>query len=189
MTVVPTSAYEVWVRRLRQWQRDPSTPLHDLPVLEHDTFTPATYQRLLTHIEKALETVTARWSARLAEAFGRASVGHDLARDLVGLRPMLARRVQLAHHPHLPPALSDALRRECSETLSRLQSQLEEEVERLGRDGRLSRTDTDQLLRTVRDNSLVRVVEMDIPQDGSIPRARSVEPAAGYGAPSGGRRG
>lgn len=175
--VTATSSYEVWVRRLRQWQRDPATPLHDLPVLEHGTFTPITYQRLMTHIEKALEAVTKRWSERLAAAFSHSSSGHELARDLVTLRPLLARRVQLAHHPHLPPALRDVLGRECIETLSKMQTELEEDLKRLGRDGRLSRTDVDTLLTTVRENSLLRVMEMDIPQDGTIPSPRAVAPS------------
>lgn len=168
------SAYEIWVRRLRQWQRDPATPLHDLPVLEHETFTPTTYQRLMAHIEKALEAVTKRWSERLAAAFSRSSSGHELARDLVTLRPLLARRVQLALHPHLPPALRDALRRECAETLGRMQTDLEEDLRRLGKDGKLSRAEVDSLLHTVRDNTLLRVMEMDIPQDGTTPSARAV---------------
>lgn len=171
---VQGSAYETWVRRLRAWQKDPTTPLQDLPVLEHDTFTPASYQRLLTHIEKALEAATRRWSDRLEAAFTRHSGGHDLARDLVTIRPLLARRVQLATHPHLPEGLRGPLRQECTATLERLQEELERMIGDLGRDGKLSSQDTDQILRTVRENSLLRVMDMDIPLDGSTPAARAV---------------
>lgn len=168
-----TSAYETWVRRLRQWQADTTTPLDDLPVLDHDMFTPSTYQRLLGHIEKALEVVTQRWSERLVAAFG-ASSGHDLARNLVALRPLLARRVQLAQHPSLPPVLRQALTKESSQTLARLQEELERDIERLGREGRMSRPDTETMLRAVRENSLERVVDMEIPTDGSAPRPKAV---------------
>jgi hypothetical protein len=171
----PSSAYETWVRRLRQWQRDPATPLDDLPVLEHDTFTPATYQRLLTHIEKALEAVTTRWSERLSVAFRRNGAGHDLARDLVAIRPLLARRVQLATHPHLPEALRGPLQRDCTQTLTRLQEELEEMVKDLRRDGKLRASDADELLRTVRENSLVRVLNMHITQDGRSAVASAVD--------------
>lgn len=166
--------YETWVRRLRAWQKDPSTPLHDLPVLDDASFTPATYQRLLTHIEKALETVTRQWSDRLTAAFARHLGGHDLARDLVAIRPLLARRVQLATHPHLPDGLRGPLQQECARTLSRLQEDLESMVTDLRRDGRLGSVDADELLRTVRENSLLRVMDMDIPLDGSSPAARAV---------------
>lgn len=166
--------YETWVRRLRAWQKDPSTPLHDLPVLDDASFTPATYQRLLTHVEKALDVVTRRWSERLEAAFGRHAPGHDLARDLVAIRPLLARRVQLATHPHLPEGLRRPLRKECEQTLARLQEELEDTVTDLRRHGRFPSTDVDQLLRAVRENSLLRVLEMDIRQDGSVPAARAV---------------
>lgn len=177
MSAQPTSAYEAWVRRLRTWSRDPTTPLHDLPVLRHDTFTAETYNRLLTHLEKALGAVGDRWAEGLTRAFSQVQSNHEFARELVNLRAVLARRLQLASHPHLPPALRDPLTRETLRSFEDLQKELEEQISALSRENHVPQQQVELLLRVVKDNPLSRIVDMDIPLDGSTPAAPVAERA------------
>lgn len=173
------SVYETWVITLREWSADPTTPLDDLPKLEDDTFTPATFQRLLSHIQKAMVTVMEAWQVALQRAFSTAQSEHDLARDLVQLRSVLVRRVQLSGHPSLPAVLSDALLEGVAKDLAALQEQLEREVmkERAGQ--KSSREENERLLRLVRENPLTRVLDAvhkpepeREPEPGVAPRGR-----------------
>jgi len=153
-----TSTYEAWVVTLRRWTHDPRSSLHGLPQLEEASFGPATYARLLVHITSALETVATRWVGEVGAALGRPTGSHELSVELVRLRPGLARQLQLAGHPALPPSLREALLARTAETIRAYQREVERAVaEDTGR-GRLDGGQRDALLRAVRECTMERLL-------------------------------
>lgn len=163
--IAPTP-YETWVRTMKAWAVDPTIPLHHLPPLADDTFTPATYQRLLVYVKDALETVTQKWVAELGRALSTWRTPFELAHDLVQLRASLARRVQLSRHPSLPPTVRQAYIREVERAVSGYQKDIEDAVADGLRRGNLSTNDKEQVLRAVRENSFLRVLDLAVTQGG-----------------------
>jgi hypothetical protein len=166
--------YEEWVLTLKQWQKDPMTSLQHLPVLEEADFSPTTWSRLLSHIDSAIMQVMKDWQLSLASALGAARSDHDLGRDLVQLRAVLARRVQLARHSGLPRRVSDALFADAESSIQRLQEDLEKSVTKSTDGARVDRSASDRLLAIVRANSLVHVLALETTQDGSSARAKAL---------------
>lgn len=158
--------YETWVLTLRQWQKDPLTPLDHLPQLDEVDFSPSTWARLLSHVDAAITQVMRDWQASLSRAVAASRSDHDLGRDLVQLRRVLARRVQLARHVSLPPRVRDALSADAEASIHRLQADLEKNVSQSAADGRVDRAAADRLLGIVRTNSLVHALTLDTVQDG-----------------------
>lgn len=163
--IAPTP-YETWVRTMKAWAVDPTIPLHHLPPLADDTFTPATYQRLLVYVKDALETVTQKWVAELGRALSTWRTPFELAHDLVQLRASLARRVQLSRHPSLPPTVRQAYIREVERAVGGYQKDIEDAVADGLRRGNLSMNDKEQVLRAVRENSFLRVLDLAVTQGG-----------------------
>lgn len=159
--------YETWVLTLRQWQKDPLTPLDHLPQLDEVDFSPSTWARLLSHVDAAITQVMRDWQASLSRAVAASRSDHDLGRDLVQLRRVLARRVQLARHVSLPPRVRDALSADAEASIHRLQADLEKNVSQSAADGRVDPAAADRLLGIVRTNSLVHVLTLETVQDGS----------------------
>lgn len=159
--------YETWVLTLRQWQKDPLTPLDHLPRLDEADFSPSTWARLLSHVDAAITQVMSDWQASLSRAVETARSDHDLGRDLVQLRRVLARRVQLARHVSLPPRIRDALSADAKASILRLQADLEKNVSKSAADGKVDPAAADRLLGIVRTNSLVHVLTLETVQDGS----------------------
>lgn len=159
--------YETWVLALRQWQKDPLTPLDHLPRLEQEDFSPGTWTRLLSHVDSAITHVMNDWQAALSRTLGTARSDHELGRDLVQLRRILARRVQLAGHVSLPPRVRDALSADTKASILRLQADLEKNVAKSAADGKVDLAAADRLLGIVRTNSLVHVLTLETSQDGS----------------------
>lgn len=186
------SIYETWVMTLRQWQKEPLTPLDRLPPLKEEDFSPGTWARLLDHIDAAITQVMNDWQASLSKAVGTARSDQDLGRELVQLRRILARRVQLARHASLPDRVRNALSADAEASISRLQSDLEKNVSKSSADGRVDPSSADRLLGVVRTNSLVHVLTLETVQDGSaaapaplqVP-GRQQEAATTDAAPSG----
>lgn len=159
--------YETWVRTLRAWALDPMTPLDALPPLADDTFSPATYARLVEHLTAALRAAADRWEEALSRAMGHVGVPFELERALVALRQTLAHRVRLSTHPSLPPGLREVLTKDVTEAVERLQAELEDAVRRQTAGASVDHAWRDQVMRAVRDNSLVRVLDWTPAADGS----------------------
>lgn len=165
------SVYEVWVLTLRRWSDDPRTPLHHLPSLADDTFTPDTYQRLVEHLLKALQKVNSRWMDSLGAAFTRAAGPHDLARELQALRVTLGRRLELSTHPSLPAGIRDTLLRDLRRDVDRYQQEIEDGVRRQTESGRIHTAAAEKLLRVVRENPLSGVFGLQVTITGERPVA------------------
>ncbi|WP_367767908.1 hypothetical protein [Arthrobacter sp. HS15c] len=168
LALAGNSVYETWVLTLRQWQKEPLTPLDRLPPIKEEDFSPGTWARLLAHIDAAITQVMNDWQASLSKAVGTARSDQDLGRELVQLRRILARRVQLARHSSLPDRVRNALSADAEASILTLQSDLETNVSKSAADGRVDPSAADRLLGVVRTNSLIHVLTLETVQDGSV---------------------
>lgn len=159
--------YESWVLALRKWGKDPSYDLSDLPPLSVDSFDPRTYQRLLTHLHRAMGEMMEAWSADLQRSLSAASEDYVIARELIRLRGPLARRVQLTAHPGLPAEVSDALSKQTSNDITALQEELEKNVLTAAQGSVSSRARNEQLLAVLRQNRFTAV--LDASNKGALP--------------------
>lgn len=159
------SDYEAWVSGLRRWRRDPSASLADLPALTADSLPPEAYARLFTHLNSAVEGMMADFSERFTRGLGEARSEHDMARVIVGLRGHLARRIQLARHPKLPPQIQKPLFNSASRDISALQADLERIVGSSATRAGSDRTHTERMLKLVRDNSFTAILAPGFPID------------------------
>ena len=92
-----TGSYEIWVSRLIAWSNDPQVQLSDLPVLKEESFSPATWSRLLKHIEKAIAKVMDKWQDDMEKGTRMMRSEHDFSNVLVHSRELLAKRVCLLY--------------------------------------------------------------------------------------------
>lgn len=166
---VGNTAYETWVRTLRAWAEDQSTPLNHLPQLADDTFTPETYRAFFGYLSAALDAVSKRWVKGLDRAWSTSDTPFVLARELIQLRAVLARRVQLARHPALPPAIRDILEKDLVSSVQRYQRELEDNVRKSTATSRLDAKERESLLTVVRENSFLKVLDYGVAFDGSVP--------------------
>lgn len=161
--MTPTNTYEAWVVGLRRWAIDPAVDLGDLPPLAVDSFTPETYRRFLSHLHTAIAGLMEAWRAQLTRDLGASHDEHDLARALVGLRLLLARRLELAHHPSFPPEISTALWDASVRDVQEIQRQLEVEIVR-PRDGAARASSTqERQLQLVRKHSFGVLIQPNFP--------------------------
>ena len=172
----PTGAgvYEQWVTTLRVWGKDPeNTSLRSLPTLTDETFTPDTYARLVDHLLRAMREAHGRWQSGLERAFATAATPHALARELVALRVLLGRRLQLAQHPGLPEPIRTSLVEGLTRDIERYQSDAEAAIGRQQSAASIDTTFRDQMLQVVRENSFVAVLGYDTsgdrPELGALP--------------------
>jgi hypothetical protein len=158
-----TSVYEAWVLGLRAWGADPTTDLSGLPTLTAESFTPATYQRLVKHLNEAIAAMMAVWNSALERAVTGANDEHEIARELVQLRVLLARRLQLARHPGFPKEISNSLwDGACADILS-IQASLEREATKNGAGATTSRTSQERMLSLMRNNSFAAITDPGYP--------------------------
>lgn len=165
--------------------------LDHLPPLRDDTYDPETFARLGVHLRTAREAAVTRWAEQLDGALTRWHSTHELARDLIQLRSGLARFVQLSNHPSLPPAWLKIFSEDAARSVARLQRELEENVEKSLRRGAWSRTQHDEILRTVRDNSLLGTLQVTVSQTGerqALAPLPEVSPRGGEPVPTRRRR-
>lgn len=172
------SAYESWVVTLRAWRDDPSVPLNDLPALTEESLPRNAFDRFFKHLFDALEGSTQRWEKSFRSAIGDYRDHHDLADRLVKQRAGLARRMQLASHPSLPESVRTALTTEFERMVHRLQEEFETNTRSALTRSMAPQSTVEQLMRTIRENSMVAVLRLSITQDGG--RA-SVVPLPGPG--------
>lgn len=161
----PSTVYERWVRGLRSWATDPSVRLEDLPPLSEDTYDPATYARLVSHLEKAVNRLMEDWQDLLSRALARATDEHELGRELVNLRAPLARRAALSRLPNLPEQMRSALRNDTERAISDIQTQLEEALADPGRGARIDRTAADRLVAVARATPLTDALNVVDPSE------------------------
>ena len=188
--IAPTP-YETWVRTMRAWTSDPTTPLDHLPALADDTFTPQTYERLMVYVRAALEAATDRWVKELGRALSSWRTPYDLAQDLVQLRSSLARRVQLSRHPSLPPTLREVLGKDAERSIRRYQAEIEDSIQESLARSTMSKTDREHVLRVVQENSFTRSLDVAVTQSGvrqTVSALPVVTPPAGPAAPRHGHR-
>jgi hypothetical protein len=151
--------YETWVMGLRAWRSNPSTDLSHLPALTSASFTPATYERLMTHIQDALSHMMQAWAARLRTEVSASTNEHDAARALVQLRPELARRLQLAKHPGLPEEIRTALWDAAVADIQTIQADLEKAVVApSSAGGTTDRAGGERMLALVRQNPFTAIL-------------------------------
>lgn len=171
-----TSIYETWVKTVRAWATDPTTPLTHLPPLADDTFTPETYQRLIAHLTSALDTVSTRWAQALSTSVATVTDEHDLARELIALRSLLARRAQLSLHPSLPPGARKPFEENLRDSIRRYQSDLEKAFAPDRTSARLDDAHRARMLAVVRQHPLNGVLDYAITQDGHRITTPAVNP-------------
>ena len=155
--------YELWVTALRQWRVDPATDLSGLPSLAVDTFTPATYGRLLDHLQQALNQMMEGWAERLQRSVATTTDPHELARALVSMRPHLARRLQLARHPGLPAEIADTLWSGAVADIHSIQDQLEATVSTRAAGAASDRPNAERMLDVLRRNSFTALLDPGFP--------------------------
>ena len=167
---------------LRSWRADPLTNLSHLPRLDETSFPPATYNRLVNHLNDAINEFMKRWTLQLSSAVGAAKEPHALARALVDARLGLAHRLKLARHPSLPEAMSKQLVTQAETDIRSLQRQLEEGAQHAASSGSsVGRTEKEAVLRLYRDNALTAVLDagfsLDSVNDREVKRADDAEAA------------
>jgi hypothetical protein len=175
-----SSVYEQWVLGLRAWRSDPSTDLSHLPALDETSFPPATYDRLIDHLNEAINAFMAAWNDQLLGAVRSATDTHALARALVDARRGLAHRLVLARHPSLPETIRRQLLTQAEADIRGLQRQLEERAEHVAESASsLGRTEREAALRLHRENSLTAVLDpafsLDGVDDREVARADAIE--------------
>lgn len=153
---------------LRQWRNDPTTPLDHLPLLGEESFSTATFVRLLSHLKNALDEVGHKWQESLSDQLSRVKSHQELERLLIQTRALLARRVQLAKHPGLPPKVREMLTTEIERAVFRYDEEFEEQVRSILTLGTgVSGATRENWIRTVRENRFAQVLTFEISQDGS----------------------
>lgn len=167
---------------LRSWRADPLTNLTHLPKLDETSFPPATYNRLINHLNEAINEFMKRWTLQLSSALGVAKEPHALARALVDARLGLAHRLKLARHPSLPETISKQLLTQAENDIRSLQRQLEEGAQHAASSGSsVGRNEKEALLRLYRDNALTAVLDagfsLDSVNDREVQRADAAENA------------
>lgn len=151
--------YEIWVLTLRAWAKDPNTSLEGLPVLDEETFSPETYARFFEHVRQAMQVAADRWLDALERVLGSATTHHDFAQQLLGLRAILARRVQLARHPSLAAPIREALEGGLRRDVERYQRELEAAVTKTPAAARVDSASTEKMLRVIREHSFLSVLD------------------------------
>lgn len=156
----PASVYERWVRALKAWVTDPSVRLEDLPPLTEETYDPQTYSRLFAHMRGCIDELMDAWSDLLTRALSRATDEHELGRELVNLRPLLARRAALSRLPNLPEEVRKILHEDTVRSITELQSELEKVLGDPGQGARIDRAAADRLVAVARATPLTEALTM-----------------------------
>jgi hypothetical protein len=170
------SAYEAWVLTIRAWSRDPQVSLVGLPELAGDDYSPAVFDRLIAHIEQAIETVTRAWLTRLQSDVGRAHSDFDLAQSLVSSRRLLARRLELAGHPGLPQELRTILTDACTRDITRMQDELEKGFRQARAETPAHTGYWDRRLEVLRTNPITGILPATRPSSVSAANPASSQP-------------
>lgn len=169
MSANSLSVYETWVRTLRAWRRDPLIDLSQLPTLDETSFPPATYQRLINHLNEAITEQMKRWQSQTASTLGAATDDHARARALVDAREGLAHRLKLARHTAFPEQIRSALITQAENDIRSLQTQLERDAQHVAAAASASnRPVREATLKLFRDNPLTAVLDPNFSLDGTI---------------------
>lgn len=148
--------YETWVRTIRAWVADEKVSLENLPSLTEESLPREAFDRLLVHLQRALEQVTDQWAAKLQTVLQDLPEPRQLSVELLRLRKGLARTLELARHPGLPARLREALTIGIEGSIRRHQQEVERAVQDLWKvnPGPLA----EQYILAVRQHSFVSVI-------------------------------
>lgn len=149
--------YETWAAFLERWATGDDDGVHALPQIRPGDFNAETMARFTNRITGAMSKRLQAWADLLTRAIAthpdEFSVGRTLSQARVGLRGVRA----LAVHPGLPQELRTQLTRMLDEQIGSVQDQLEQDVDRMARQGAGERA-VEARRRTIRDNALTAVV-------------------------------
>lgn len=168
MTGPATDLYSIWVTRVRAWAKDPSVSIADLPPLTATSFSPTTYGRLITHIQKALNEVTAKWNEAFMRNLQDVLTDHERERALVNARSILHRRVVFCRTVPLPKEVTDALTQSTETFINDVQKQLEDSARENGNRVRFNSMTDERTLQLYRRNPLTVVLDPNYGHAGSI---------------------
>lgn len=168
MTEPSTDLYSTWVTRVRAWAKDPTISVADLPPLTATSFSPTTYERLITHIQKSLAEVTTKWDETFARNLREAVTEHDRERALVNSRSILHRRVLFCRTAPLPKEVTDALMQSTETLINDLQKQLEDATRSGANSVSVNSASNERTLQLVRRNPLTAVLDPNYGQTESI---------------------
>lgn len=122
-----SNLYETWVRRLRAWAKDPTVTLDGLPAYNQQTFTVAVHERLIKHMNKALEIIDDLW-ARAVTNPPEFTNTQEYERWWIQCRNQLARRMQLCNHSALPEEVRAGLRLQAEGMITGWQTTIEDQI-------------------------------------------------------------
>ncbi|GAB7046457.1 hypothetical protein [Catenuloplanes indicus] len=145
--------YATWAQFLDRWAAGEPLDPAALPPLTPDDLTGDSWERLATRIGDALSRRLQAWSDVLTNDMSTAVDDFGYGRALQRARAPLAGIRGLAATPALPPELSAKFLAAVDGKIRDTQRQLEEQVERLRRDG-VPRPIVEARLRAIRDNQL-----------------------------------
>jgi len=166
------------VLALRSWSTDPTRDLDGLPVLDAESFTSTSGARFMSHVNDALTGMMQHWQRALERALKTPASDHELTRELVRLRALLARRLQLARHPSLPEEIRTALWEGTVSDVTRLQAELEQGAMTSTHAATSTRAAQERLVRLLRSSRFTAILEPGYVAPTVVPTAASV------GAPS-----
>ncbi|MDG4762716.1 hypothetical protein O7632_01085 [Solwaraspora sp. WMMD406] len=145
--------YRAWAEFLDRWGRSEPADPGQLPQLAETDFTGDSWERLTNRITGAISQRLESWAAALTRAMGQARDEFTVARSLGHARWELESIRAVAGHHGLPVGLRDRLVDMVDRQVRSAQQSLEEQVDRLRRDG-VDRRLVETRLRTLRDNPL-----------------------------------
>jgi len=161
--VFAETKYELWVRTLRVWAKDPQTPLDDLPEIAEDEWSPDTWDRFLSHLQKALTSFSDAFMEEVQNVLIDSSLD-ELARNYHNLQKRYFPRFVLSQHKGLPPSLTEKLTQRAVEDLETIQNEVEKAVTKNTNRGSL--IGENEILSIIKQNSLMQLAHQL--QGGSI---------------------
>ncbi|MFY1635073.1 hypothetical protein ACN27F_17665 [Solwaraspora sp. WMMB335] len=145
--------YRAWAEFLDRWGRAEPVDPGQLPQLTDTDFTGDSWERLVNRITGAISQRLESWAKALTRAMTQARDEFTVARCLAHARWELESVRALAGHSGLPDGLRERLVELVERQARSAQQSLEEQVDRLRRDG-VDRRVVETRLRTLRDNPL-----------------------------------
>ncbi|WP_117212336.1 hypothetical protein [Allorhizocola rhizosphaerae] len=149
--------YGAWADLLDRWARREAVDPAAFPPLVREQFDGDTWARLTNRITTALNDRLIAWagatSRGIASAKGEFAFGQALAQARTGLRTVRG----FACSPALPEELRSQLVSMVENQVRQAQAQLEEQAQKLTRQG-MDRRDAEQRLRAIRDNAFTAIL-------------------------------
>jgi hypothetical protein len=149
--------YAAWAAFLDRWGAGENLDPAALPVLGPEDFQADSWQRLADRITAAVDTRMRAWGDRLTREMAAAPDEFTAGRAMNHARWSLTPIRDLAGSPALPEFVRTALTEMVETAIRDNQQQLDDDVDRLRRDG-LPAAAIEARRRTIRDNPLTAVL-------------------------------